>query len=422
MAVFQQSVKKYGIAIDLGTTTIAAVLVDCSDGAVIASDGGLNPQRQFGLDVISRLEYALGSPGQLKELQELINLELERICAGLLTTGGVDASAVSQVAVAGNPAMGHLLLGLPVETIARPPYRPKDTGAHRLMTTGLGWNLVLPLYLFPSPGGFVGGDMVAFLYGLGLMEVGCSILEPALFLDLGTNGEIALLVNGKLYATSAAAGPAFEAGNLSCGMAALPGAIASVSMDGPKLLLKTVADRPAAGICGSGVLDLVALLLTEGLMDFTGGLSDPASVASPLGNRLHEINGERHFVLYRDARKLISLSQNDIRQVQLAKGAVRAGMEVLFARGGVTAAEVAATVITGSFGASLSLQSLESVGVLTGNMVENAMFVKEGALAGAVRSLSSPVASVETLAGSLKIIPLSGTPLFEKHFMNCVDF
>lgn len=416
------SAKKYGIAIDLGTTTIAAVLVDSSTGVAVAAQGGLNPQRQFGLDVISRLDYAMGSPGQLHELQQLINRELERICTGLLAAAGVVASAVGQVAVAGNPAMGHLLLGLPVATIAKPPYRPKDTGAHRLLTTALGWQLELPLFLFPSPGGFVGGDTVAFLYGLGLMEPGYSMPEPAIFLDLGTNGEITLLAKGKLYATSAAAGPAFEAGNLACGMAALPGAIASVALDGAKLLLKTVADRPAAGICGSGVLDTVVLLLAEGLMDSTGGLCDPAAVSSPLGNRLQEIGGERHFVLYRDARKLVSLSQTDIRQVQLAKGAVRAGMEVLFARGGITAAEVAATVITGSFGASLSLGSLKSVGVLTENMIENAMFVKEGALAGAIRSLFSPVASVETLAGSLKIIPLSGTPLFEKAFMAQINF
>lgn len=416
------SAKQYGIAIDLGTTTIAAVLVDCRDGSVIAAESGLNPQRPFGLDVISRLEYAMRSPENLQELRRLINLELEELCSALLVAGGVDTIAVHQLAIAGNPAMVHLLLGLPVETIAKPPYRPKDTGSHRLMTTELGWKLSLPLHLFPSPGGFVGGDTVAFLFGLGVLEAECSIPEPALFLDLGTNGEIALLANGQLYATSAAAGPAFEAGNLSSGMAALPGAIASVAVDGERLQLKTVADRPAAGICGSGVLDLVALLLADGLMDYTGALNDPATVASPLGNRLQEINGERHFVLYRDARKLVSLSQIDIRQVQLAKGAVRAGMEVLFARGGITAADIAATVITGSFGASLSLQSLNSVGVLTGNMIENAMFVKEGALAGAIRSLLLPVASVEALAGSLKIIPLSGTPLFEKAFMEKINF
>ena len=157
-----------------------------------------------------------------------------------------------------------------------------------------------------------------------------------------------------------------------------------------RLVLHALADRPPVGLCGSGVLDTIALLLGEGLLDATGSLLDPAQVASPLGDRLQEMNGERHFVLYRDAGRLISLSQADIRQVQLAKGAVRAGMEVLFSKAGIDGDAVAAVVITGSFGASLSLASLKSVGVLTENMVKNARFVREGALAGVVRTLSCP--------------------------------
>jgi uncharacterized 2Fe-2S/4Fe-4S cluster protein (DUF4445 family) len=171
------------------------------------------------------------------------------------------------------------------------------------------------------------------------------------------------------------------------------------------------------------VLDTIALLLTEGLLDAAGTLHDPALVASPLGDRLQEINGERCFVLYRDATNLVSLSQADIRQFQLAKGAVRAGMEVLFARGGISAADVAAVVITGSFGAALSLESLKSVGVLTENMVKNALFVREGALVGVVRRLTSrQAADVDDLAGAMKIVPLSGTPLFEQHFIDQLNF
>lgn len=416
------SSENHAIAIDLGTTSIAAALVDCTTGNVVATDGCLNPQRPFGLDVISRLEYAMKSPENLKELKQLVNGELARVCSSLAGSSGVAHSAISRIAIAANPAMSHLLLGLDVVSIAKPPYRPRFTGSHLLMTSGLGWSLDLPLYLFPSPGGFVGGDTVAFLYGMGLGEPGFETNEPALFLDLGTNGEIALLAGGRLYATSAAAGPAFEAGNLSCGMAALPGAVSRVSHDGEKLVMKTVGDRQASGLCGSGVLDLVSLLLSEGIIDVTGCLKEPSTVSSPLGNRLQEAAGELQFVLYRDARNLVSLSQSDIRQVQLAKGAVRAGIEVLFARAGISAGELASTVITGSFGASLSLESLKSVGVLSENMVKNARFVKEGALAGAIRGVVSPVDAVEALAGSLKIIPLSGTPLFEKLFMEHINF
>lgn len=438
------SAEKYGIAIDLGTTTIAAALVAVASGRVIASAGGLNLQRQYGLDLIARLEYACRSQENLLQLQKLVNSELARIASELLTTSGAKAEAVALVAIAGNPTMSHLLLGLPVASLAHPPYRPQTTAAHSLMTGDLGWDLNLPLYVFPSPGGFVGGDTVAFLYGQGIRgarseadeheEYVCSrtpnLLDPrgseprsCLFLDLGTNGEIALLAAGKLYATSAAAGPAFEGGNLSCGMAALPGAIDAVTVADGRLVLHTLAGRPPVGLCGSGVLDTIALLLGEGLLEPSGLLLAPSQVASPLGERLREINGERHFVVYRDAGKLVSLSQADIRQVQLAKGAVRAGMEVLFHKAGIVGAAVAAVVITGSFGAALSLESLKSVGVLSENMVKNARFVREGALAGVVRRLYFPAAAaVENLAGAIRIVPLSGTPLFERHFIEQIDF
>lgn len=433
------SPEQYGIAIDLGTTTIAAALVAIADKRSVAACGGLNPQRQFGLDLIARLEYACRSQANLRQLQQLVNAELAGLAAQLLEQAGVEAGSVALVAIAGNPTMSHLLLGLPVATLARPPYRPQSTAAHSLSTAELGWPFDLPAYVFPAPGGFVGGDTVAFLYGLGVGEAiieergtrseargarNLAFPEPCLFLDLGTNGEIALLAGGALSATSAAAGPAFEAGNLACGMAALPGAIDRVQVADGRLQVHTLADRPATGLCGSGVLDTIALLLREGLLDSTGSLGDPARIASPLGGRLEVVDDERHFVLYRDARTRVSLSQTDIRQVQLAKGAVRAGMDVLCSRAGITANDIAAVVITGSFGASLSLESLKSVGVLTENMVKNALFVREGALAGAVRCLSSPeaAAAVAALAGAIRIVPLSGTPLFEQHFIDQINF
>jgi uncharacterized 2Fe-2S/4Fe-4S cluster protein (DUF4445 family) len=248
--------------------------------------------------------------------------------------------------------------------------------------------------------------------------------QPALFLDLGTNGEIVLLAEGRLYATSAAAGPAFEGGNISCGMAALPGAIDTVSASAGRLDLHTIAGGPPKGVCGSGLVDTVMLLLKEGLLDSCGRLKTAAEVSSPLGGRLQERDGEQHFIIYRDAERCISLSQNDIRQVQLAKGAVRAGIEVLLSRAGMPGNSVSAVVITGSFGASLSLAGLKFVGVLTENMIKNAQFVREGALTGVVRHLCNPTAvdGLERLASELRIVPLSGTPLFEKFFLQYLDF
>jgi uncharacterized 2Fe-2S/4Fe-4S cluster protein (DUF4445 family) len=207
-------------------------------------------------------------------------------------------------------------------------------------------------------------------------------------------------------------------------MAALAGAIYSVELSAGKLVTACVNNVQPKGLCGSGVLDSVALLLSEGLLDQTGRLLDPSESSSPLGSRLQEIDGERHFVLYRDAKNLLSLSQGDIRQIQLAKGAVRAGIEVLFERAGIAASDLGKVVLTGSFGASIRLESLKSVGVLTQNMVNNASFVREGALAGAVRALTEAGSEqqIANLASELKIIPLSGTPLFERHFMEHINF
>jgi uncharacterized 2Fe-2S/4Fe-4S cluster protein (DUF4445 family) len=418
------SSERLAIAIDLGTTTIAAALVDLASGEILARKGSLNPQRIHGLDVVSRLEYAVRSRENLKELQTLVNEELSRLTGELVAAAGGGEDAVERVAIAGNPTMSHLLLGLPVESLAHPPYRPRITGSHGLDTLQLGWACGIPLYVFPSPGGFVGGDIVAFLYGLGFPALRSLLPDSSLFLDLGTNGELALFSGGKLYATSAAAGPAFEGGGLSCGMAALPGAIFSVRQRDGRLVADAVADAHPEGLCGSGVLDAVSLLLEEGLMDGTGRLLDPSEISSPLGSRIQEKDGERRFVIYRDANSQVSLTQGDIRQIQLAKGAVRAGVEVLLDKAGISEDSLQDVVLTGSFGAALSFESLKTIGVLTENMVKKSRFIREGALAGVIRFLStiSSAEEIEKLSASLGIIPLSGTPLFEKHFLAHINF
>ncbi len=431
------------VAVDLGTTTIAASLVDTVSGAVLAREGGLNPQRPYGADVVSRLEYACRGEVERRTLSRLVNAELERLVGALLSRAD-SASPPVRVAVAANPTMSHLLLDLPVESLAFPPYRPANTGAHHVATGSLGWTMDIPLYVFPSPGGFVGGDLVAFLHALGVrgsrredrgtrieayetsnLEPRTSDPEPRarLFLDLGTNGELALASGGRLFATSAAAGPAFEGGNLACGMAALPGAIRSVRRDASRLALETIGGGTPRGICGSGVLDTMTLLLAEGVVDSTGQLLPPAEVATNLATRIIEAKGELAFVLYRDAASLVYLSQGDIRQVQLAKAAIRAGIDVLLARAGIGVADLGEVVLTGSFGVSLNPEGLKSIGIFTENMVQVARFVTEGALAGVEETLrSSSYDGVEQLAASLTVIPLSGTPRFEQSFFAEMNF
>ena len=262
---------------------------------------------------------------------------------------------------------------------------------------------------------------MAFLFG----NQAESTPHPAtLYLDLGTNGEIALLSGERIFATSAAAGPAFEGGNLACGMPALPGAIERVGITGSHLSLATIGGQTPSGICGSGVIDTVSEMLREGLIDATGRLLPPEEIASTLGNRIIEIETSPSFVLYRDAARTVFLSQEDIRQVQLAKAAIRAGMEILCQRAGIDEIDLEKVVLTGSFGAVLSPEGLKNVGIFPENMVKIARFIREGALAGVERSLciAEGFVAVDNLARSIRVVPLSGTPAFERHFLEQMNF
>jgi uncharacterized 2Fe-2S/4Fe-4S cluster protein (DUF4445 family) len=414
--------ERLAIAFDLGTTSIAAALLDTLTGERLAMTGGLNPQREFGLDVVSRLDAALNSEGALLRMKGAVNGALEQMAMELLAGAGAKVSDLKGIAVAGNPAMEHILLGLPIRSLVFPPYRPLFTTGQMMNSADMGWDTTLPAYIFPLPGGFVGGDLVAFLYGV---DAARSTQGAArLFLDLGTNGEIALVLGEKIYATSAAAGPAFEGGNLTCGMAALGGAISEVRLEGETLGFTTIGGGPPVGICGSGVLDTIGELLRTSLLDQTGRLRSPAEITSNLANRIIEIDHETAFVVYRDARRVIRLGQKDIRQVQLAKAAIRAGIEVLCERSAMPAKAVQEVVLTGSFGATLDPGALKNVGILPEKMVNVCSFVREGALSGVARSICSSggIAEIDRLAKRIRVIPLSGTPAFEKHFLEQMNF
>jgi len=418
------SPEKLAIAFDLGTTTIAAALLDQVTGERLAMTGALNPQREFGLDVVSRLDAALKSADTLQMLKGLVNETLQRLAMELLDTAGVSAAKLNLIAIAGNPAMEHLLLGLPVASLAFPPYRPLFTSGRIINTTELGWDMAIDAFIYPLPGGFVGGDLVAFLYGVDVPGLWSLVSGPRLFLDLGTNGELALATGERIYATSAAAGPAFEGGNLACGMAALPGAISGLSLEGGKVALTTVGGGSPRGICGSGVIGTVSELLRTGVLDHTGRLITAAEISSNLANLITEIDGDAVFLLYRDAQRIIYLGQKDIRQVQLAKAAIRSGMEVLFERSGIASEAVQEVVLTGSFGTTLDTGDLKNVGILPEKMVKICRFVREGALAGVEKGISAPrgFESIDQLAKSIRVVPLSGTPAFEKHFLAQMNF
>lgn len=405
------------LAIDLGTTTLAASLIDTCSGDRLAMTGSMNPQRRFGSDVVSRLDAALSSEDSLRQMSELIRNELLHLAHELCTTTGIPWNAIKQVAIAGNPAMQHILLSLPVRSLAFPPYRPLFTGGKRVTAAELGWDGDSEIYVFPMPGGFVGGDTVAFIYGA---KPG----DGTLCLDMGTNGEIALLADETIWATSAAAGPAFEGGNLSCGMAALPGAISSLLIEGERIKLTVIGNGMPTGICGSAAMEAVTELLRHDILESGGRLRDTTEIPSNLASRVIVHHGENAFVLYRDARKRLLLTQGDIRQIQLAKGAIRAGMEVLAECSRIQLQALCSVLLTGSFGAVLRPEWLKTIGIFDKGMVQITRFTPEGALTGVERALTAEDGfnSVEYLSKQFRVVPLSGTPLFEKLFMKHIDF
>jgi uncharacterized 2Fe-2S/4Fe-4S cluster protein (DUF4445 family) len=241
---------------------------------------------------------------------------------------------------------------------------------------------------------------------------------------MGTNGEISLVVGDTIWATSAAAGPAFEGGNLTCGMAALAGAISSVSIAGERVQLATIKNSAPVGICGSAAIQTVTELLQLDIIEPGGRLRDSGEIPSNLATRVIQHHGENAFVLHRDARQLLVLTQGDIRQIQLAKGAIRAGMDVLADKARIRFQALTEVVLTGSFGAVLQPEWLKTIGIFDEGMVHITRFTPEGALAGVERALvaADGFASVEQLGKRFRVVPLSGTPLFETLFMQQIDF
>lgn len=403
------------LALDLGTTTLAGRLLDGA-GRTLAEAKAPNPQRVLGSDVIRRLEAVLGGRGA--QLQSLLVAGINALVAELLRRAGAEGSAISAAAAAGNPAICHLLRQLPVEPILFPPHRPKELAGVELDAATLGLELPVPLYLFPLVSGYVGGDLVAFLYGLGEVAPGTFCL------DVGTNGEMGLFTGKEWWVTSVAAGPAFEAGEVSCGMALQPGAIEQVELAGDRLQLRVHGGGAARGLCGSGLASAVAAALEGGLIDRHGTIVDPLTVPSNLAGCIVETPQGRGLRLYRDAQVDLRLTQEDIRQFQLAKGAVKAGSEALLQRAGLTVEQVGRVLLTGAFGFSLPNRVVKKVVMLPDAMVNKVEFVASGALQGVSRLLtaSDGRAEVAALAATLRSLPLSGTPTFEAAFLQSLDF
>ncbi|HEV2244646.1 MAG TPA: ASKHA domain-containing protein [Streptosporangiaceae bacterium] len=350
----------YGIAFDLGTTTVVATLLDLSTGTPLAVASMLNKQQPFGADVITRISAIMMEPGAIGTLARLARETLAELTADVCAQAGVEPREVCEVALAGNATMTHIALGIDPEPLGVAPF----IMAARQLPEVRAADLDLPAhpraraFVFPAFGAYVGGDITAGLLASGMDRDS----RTRLFVDIGTNCEIVLGNRDWLLATAAPAGPAFEGAAIRCGMRAADGAIEVVSITPDGLDLRVIGDAAPAGLCGSGLVDAVASLVAVGLLDRSGRFvpeEDAKALAPGLAGRLTTLGAERVFVLHwlgepGDVARSIYLSQRDIRELQFAKAAIATGWNVLLQEAGLAPGDVQQVLLAGSFGSYLS--------------------------------------------------------------------
>lgn len=382
---------RYGLAVDIGTTSLAAALVSLADGLVAASASALNPQVAFGADVISRIGHTLATPGGLAHLRDAVREGLGRLVDDLAAEAGCRADDIVVGAVAGNPTMTQAWLGVPVDGLGRAPYAAAWSGALTVKATDVGLPIrpEAAVLVFPLVRSHVGGDLVAAAIACELDAAAAPGSEPRLLIDLGTNTELLLVCDGRLVVTSAAAGPAFEGGAIRHGMRGSPGAIdvVSISPEG-RVATSTIGGLPARGVCGSGLVDAVAGLLHTGVVSASGFLRRAGDASlGVLGERLSTLDGQQAFALVSGGDPHgpgpVTITARDIREVQLAKGAILAAATLLCRHVGLEPTDVTEVLIAGAFGNYIRKSSALRIGLLPPIDAERVRLVGNAAGVGA---------------------------------------
>ncbi len=390
------SARSFGVAFDVGTTTVVGMLINLSAGAPLAVRSMLNSQASFGADVIARISHVMLSETGLDELATRIRGSLNELLAGLLAEGGVAPEEVYEIVVAGNATMTHLLLGITPVAIGVEPFIPASDDLFQVSAAelGLGVHPAAPVVILPHIGAYVGADLVAGLLATGLhQKAGVRLL-----VDVGTNGEIILGSERRTVATAAPAGPAFEGARIADGMRAAAGAIEAVTFADDEVHLQVIGQVAPIGLCGSGLVDIVAQLRLAGLVDGSGQMLTPEAATQAVGPGLARrvvrgADGVKAFVLAEPEQtgsgRAIRLTQRDIRELQFAKGAIAGGIAVLMRELGVTAADLEEIYLAGSFGSYINPQSARIIGLVPPVPVERIKAVGNSAGEGARIALLS---------------------------------
>ncbi len=428
----------YGVAFDLGTTTLVASLFDLSTGQRLAVASSLDPQVALGEDVVSRINLSVSEKGAPERLRSLLVKEANRLIGRACALASVPVGAVCDVVAVGNTFMHHSLLDLPVKTLAESPYSPATTRERELSAPALGLRThgLGRAFVPPPVAGFLGSDAVAGALAAGLDRA----RGPTLYMDLGTNGELLLAFDGRILGATTAAGPAFEGAQIECGMRAADGAISAVrlargeagglgvkarpssrkmckaSSKRPALRIETIGGKPARGIAGSGLVDAVAALLDAGAVDRRGNMVEqhPFVERDP---------GGKFVVLCKRPRR-IHLSQHDIRNLQLAKAAIAAGTDVLLDNAGITGEELDRVLLAGAFGNYLDRRSAMRIGLLPPVELSRVLGLGNAASTGAGMMLVSIEERKRALELTKRIeyIEIAGNDRFRELFVDCLAF
>ena len=423
------SLLKFGLAIDVGTTSVVTSLMELESGEQLASVSTLNPQAVFGGDLMSRIAFAQFDAGNLRKLQMRIIGVLNQHIEQIVSDSGVLAKWIYKVVIVGNTCMHHLLLGIDPSYVGLAPYAP--VMRHPLLLPArelfLKVNPEARVCLLPLVAGFVGADAVAVALATRISETP----ELRIAVDIGTNGEVLLGSRDHVWACSAPAGPALEGAQIRHGMRAALGAIDRVGLEGGELRLHTIGEAPALGICGSGIIDAIAALLEAGVIDWTGLIDVEGRDRMPpaLRERVVMRGEERVVIVARPgeagAAQEIVLTQDDVRQVQLCKGAIASGVAMLQHVAGVRDNQVSELMLAGGFGNYLSIKSALRIGTIPPTLPESKIrYVGNAAALGAQLALVSEAERhrADTVARRIEHVSLAAHPDFQDIFVECMNF
>jgi len=412
--------RQLGLAVDVGTTKIAGYLLDLDSGQTLAAQGIMNPQIASGEDVISRIAHIGKSPSAAAQLQRLVIKALNQLIVDLCAEIQAEAEEILEIVVVGNTAMHHLMLRLPVAQLALSPFLPAVSEALDIKARDLGLRIAAGAYvhLLPNIAGFVGADHVAMLLSTGVWQAS----GVTLAMDIGTNTEVALVSDGEIASVSCASGPAFEGAHIKDGMRAASGAIERLRLVDDAVEYQTIGGTPPVGLCGSGILDAIAQLHLAGVLDAGGRMGDHP--------RVRTVGKQREFVLVseeeregwgeQEKRPAITITQHDVRELQLAKGAIRSGIQVLLEATGHAVPEIEQVIIAGAFGSYIDVDSAMTIGILPRLPLGRFRQVGNAAGMGAKLALISQRQRFEAqrIANRVRYIELTTAPHFTQTFIN----